>query len=113
METIQIVSSVVCLLLSCGNLGVLIYGFSKFLTKPRDTMEQKIAEIEIRLKEAELKLNKSNERYKEQDDTNEVLFSSLLALIEFEIQYLAMENKPINDDLKLAKNKLHSYLSKK
>lgn len=114
---IATVLPVLQLVLSFGNICILIYGGFKFLNKPHDTLEQKVNEHEVRIKDLERSLaggrNRVEERFNEQDATNEVLVSSVLALIEFEIQYCLTENKAPSKELEKARENLHSYLAKK
>lgn len=91
----------------------MIYGFGKFLAKPHDTLEERVAVLESKQRENERQSSKLGERCEEQDDTNEVLIRSTLALIEFEIQYCLTEKKPMSSDLEQAKADLHRYLAKK
>ena len=58
-------------------------------------------------------LKQGNDKFREQNETNEVLLNSTLALIEFEIQYCLTENKHISPELQKAKENLHTYLSKR
>ena len=94
METLQVVLTVLSLFISLCTVSTLVYGFGKFLTKPHDTLEQRVTVLEVKQKEIEREKDKLSDRCKEQDDTNEVLTRSTLALIEFEIQYCLTEKKP-------------------
>lgn len=80
---------------------------------PFKTLANKVEEHEVRLNKVESSLYLGNDRFREQENTNEVLLRSLLALIEFEITYLLQEGKPISKDLERAKDDLHSFLSKR
>ena len=80
---------------------------------PFKTLSSKVDEHEIRINKVESSLYHGNDRFREQENTNEVLLKSLLALIEFEIQYCITENKPISKDLERAKDDLHAFLSKR
>ena len=80
---------------------------------PFKKLSSKVDEHEIRINKIESSLYHGNDRFREQENTNEVLLKSLLALIEFEIQYCITENKPISKDLERAKEDLHAYLSKR
>lgn len=113
MEIVQIVLTFLSLIISLCTVGTMVYGFGKFLSKPHDTLEQRVAVLELKQKEAEDRYFKQKEKLKDQDTTNEVLIHSTLALIEFEIQYCLIEKKPMSKDLEKAKEDLHSYLAKK
>lgn len=109
----QATLTILQLILAAGNLVIMIYALSKFLAKPHDSLSQRVTVLEVKVNEHDLALKKGNDRFKEQDSANEVLLTSLLALIEFEIQYLLTEDKPISRDLEKAKDKLHAYLAKR
>jgi hypothetical protein len=67
----------------------------------------------VRLQRVEARLDRGDKNFEEQDETNRVVISSTLALIEFEIQYCLTEHKTPSKDLERAKEDLHSYLSKR
>lgn len=101
------------LVLSFGNICILLYGGFKFLNKPHNTLEQKVNEHEMRLKEIERLLYESKNRFQELGTTDEVLVSSVLALIEYQIQCCITENKAPSKELEKARENLHSYLAKR
>ncbi len=101
------------LFLSFGNVCIMFYAFKKFLSKPHDSLEQRVTILEVENKEIKERLTKGNDRFRDQDNTNEVLIHSVLALIEFEMQYCLSEKKPITDELQRAKENLHSYLARR
>lgn len=107
-------------ILSFMNICVLGYALFRFLNKPHDTLEERINAIDVKLKELEVKLKEidqslhlGNDRFREQEDTNEVLIRSVFALLEFEVHYCETEQKPITKNLEKAKDDLHDYLAKK
>ena len=108
------------LVLQFINLLVLIYGGYKFLNKPHDTLEKKHEELkkrvdahDVKIDEINKSLHEGNDRFREQDETNEVLIRSTFALLEFEVHYCETEHKPISRNLEKAKDDLHDYLAKK
>lgn len=108
------------LLLSFGNLCILGYALFKFLNKPHDTLEAKVIalEAEIIALKAELKeimnsLHSGNDRFRKQDDTNEMFISCMLAFIDFEIAYCHHTNYEHSEDLEKAKTILQHYLAKR
>ena len=113
MEVIQIILTILSLVISLCTVCTLIYGFGKFLAKPHDTLEQRVTVLEVKMKELERGKDKLDIRCKEQDDTNGVLIHSVMALIEFEIQYCLTEKKPMSKDLEKAREDLHNYLASK
>lgn len=80
---------------------------------PFKTLSDKVEGHEVRIGKIESSLFLGNDRFREQEATNEVLLRSILALVEFEIQYCYTEGKPISKDLEKAKDDLHSFLSKR
>lgn len=108
------------ILLSFGNICILCYAFIKFLNRPHDNLETKHNELvkrvdkhDLRLEEINKSLNQGNDHFREQDATNEVLIHSVLALIEFEIQYCLTEHKDMSKGLEKAKDDLNNYLARK
>lgn len=101
------------LILTFGNICVLAYALFKFLNKPHDTLEDRVNAHEVEIADIKKSLLQGNDRFREQDDTNEVLIRSVFALLEFEVHYCETEQKPITRNLERAKDELHDFLSKK
>ncbi len=101
------------LALTFGNICVLAYALVKFLNRPHDTLEERGNAHDVEIADIKKSLLQGNDRFREQDDTNEVLIHSVLALIEFEIAYCLTEHKEPSKDLERAKEDLHAYLSKR
>jgi len=99
------------LILSFGNLCILGYALFKFLNKPHNTLEAKVSALEADVAAIKISLVQGNNRFKDQDAVNKVIIHSLLALIEFEIQYCLTEHKDLSSSLEQAKNDLHNFLS--
>ena len=76
-------------------------------------MEKRVTVAETKIDEIERKLEKGNDHFKENDEAIQILLRSLISLIEFEIQYMTVENKPISEDLKKAKDNLNDFLARK
>lgn len=100
-------------ILAICNITIIGYGFYKFLGKPHDDIRDRVADCELEIKEIKRSLDKGEDRFTEQDDTNEVLIRSVFALLEFEVHYCETEQKPISKNLEKAKDDLHDYLAKK
>ena len=100
-------------ILAGANICVLGYAFAQFINKPRNSLEDRVNAHDVEIKEIKASLLQGNDRFRDQEDTNEVLIKSVLALIEFEISYCLTEHKTMSKDLERAKDELHSYLSKK
>jgi hypothetical protein len=110
---IQSVMSILQLILACGNLCMMAYALSTFLNRPHDTLEKRVTNLEVRMDEAEDSLKQGNDRFREINATFEIIITSLLALIEFEIQYCYTENKPVSVGLEKAKNNLNGFLARR
>ena len=105
MNTTTIMTGMQMILAFC-NICIIGYGFYKFLNTPRDSMEQRITALEVKVEN--LKSSQENDQ-----DTLKVLTRSTLALIEFEMQYCMTENKDMSDSLKAAKRDLEEFLSRR
>lgn len=101
------------MILTTANICVLAYAFVKFLSKPHNTLEDRLNAHDIEIREIKSSLLQGNDRFREQDDTNEIILHSVLALIEFEMQYCITEKKPVTEELAQAKKALNTYLSKR
>lgn len=113
MNNIQITLSIMQMVLAFGNISIMIYAFSKFLSKPHDTLEQRVHNLEVKLDEVLDSLKQGNDRFREQTTTNEVIINSVLALIEFEMQYCITEHKTMSSGLEDAKKDLNKFLSRR
>ena len=101
------------MILAFANICIIAYGFMRFLARPHNSLEERVSKLEKRLEDIEDSLTKDEEKLTKQIETNEVLQRSLLALIEFEIQYCTSEGKGISEELKKAREELHNYLARK
>ncbi len=101
------------MILTACNICIMGYVFIKFIGKPHDTLESRIAVLEVKQKEVEQSLHQGNDRFREQHDVNEVIIRSTLALIEFEMQYCLTEHKDLSPGLEKAKDDLNRFLSKR
>lgn len=109
----QLSLTVMQMILAFANICVIGYGFYKFLNKPHNNLESRVSALEVEMKDTKQSLHQGNDRFRDQEDTNEVLIHSVLALIEFEIQYCLIEHKEMSKDLEKAKEDLHHYLARK
>lgn len=112
MET-QAILPILQTILAMANIIIIGYGFFKFTQKPHNNLESRVATLELEHKEFKHSLLQGNDRFREQDEANQVILHSLLALIEFEIQYCLTEHKEMSKDLEKAKDDLHHFLSKR
>ena len=112
-EIVLLIVFIMQTLLTFGNVCIMLYTFKKFLDKPKNDIEERVAAVEAILKEHTYRLNKGSDKFKEQDETNQILICSTLALINFEIQRCLMEDKDVSQDLLDSRNNLQVYLSRK
>lgn len=110
---VQNLSEWMGLFLQFANIMIILWAFKNFLRKPQDTLEERVNAHEVEIKEIKQSLLQGNDRFRVQDDTNEVLIKSVLALVEFEMQYCLTEKKPMSNGLEKAKASLDDYLAKK
>lgn len=96
----------------CTLMGM-FYAFKKFLQKPHDTLEERIIALELKQKETDQKLLQGNDRFRKQDDTNEVFINCMLAFIDFELSYCSHTDYKYTEDLDKAKDTLRKHLAKK
>lgn len=74
------------ILLLC-NLGAMLYGFKKFLSRPHDTLEQRVNGLETRIQDVERAILKNSDELAEQKENIELLRECVEALIDFELAY--------------------------
>ena len=106
--------------LQIAQVVTILFAVYKFTRKPHDTLESRVATLELEVKEQKQSLLQGNDRFREQDDkfkqqekTNGIILHSVMALIQFEIQYCLTEHKEMSKGLEQAKEDLDNYLAKK
>ena len=86
--------------------------FKKFIDKPHETLENRITALEVKQQENEHKLHQGNDRFRAQDDTNEVFINCMLAFIDFELSYCTHTDYKFTEDLNKAKDVLRNHLAR-
>lgn len=81
--------------------------------EPFNLLKSRVDTHDVEISEIKQALKQGNDRFREQDKTNEVLIHSTLALIEFEIQYCLTEHKEMSKGLEKAKEDLNNFLARK
>lgn len=109
----QMFITMVQLTLNLGSLVIMLYALIRFLKKPQESIEERIKALEIEVDALKASLKQDDKRFEYQYDTNEIIINSLLALIEFEIQYCITEDKKPTKALEDAKEKLNAFLSRR
>ncbi len=110
---IQSILPVLQVILTFGNICVLGYALFRFLNRPHNTLEEKVNEHDIKLREIETSLLQGNDRFREQENTNEVMQTCMLALIDFELAYCIHTGYADTEDLVKAKDVLRKHLARK
>ena len=75
-------------------------------------MEERVNALEMKQKETEQKLYQGNDRFRKQDDTNEVFINCMLAFIDFELSYCSHTDYKYTEDLDKAKDTLRRHLAR-
>lgn len=101
------------LFLQAANVVIILYALKSFLVRPHDTLEKRVDAHDVEIKDNKSSLKQVNDRFREQDDANEVIIKSVLALIEFEVQYCLLEHKDMSAGLENARVDLNKYLAKR
>lgn len=115
---LTLVCTIIGLLVSIGNLIILLYTLTKFLSKPsRDKneaqdgritlLEKRADNLEKRADKVDDKLTNGNTHFKAIDEGNSVTQSAIIAIMD---ALLSGDNK---DELKKARNELNAYLTSK
>lgn len=99
--------------LAFANICIIGYGFYRFLNKPHSTLEARVNAHDVEIKEIKQSLHQGNDRFREQNDTNEVMQICMLALIDFELSYCSHMNYEHTEDLIKAKDVLRKHLASK
>ena len=113
MNNVQIVILAMSLFLNFSSVCAVCYGFYKFINKPRTTLESRVTEVEVKVKEIDASLKQGNDRFREQAETNELFISCMLSFINFEIAYCIHTGYEHDKDLIKAKETLEHYLAKR
>lgn len=92
------------LFLSFGNCCMMVAVFIRFLSAPHKNILDRVTDLEKKVKELE-------DDSSEQKKALQVIMHSVLALIEFEMQYCLTEHKDMSEGLKKAKDDLHGFLA--
>lgn len=106
-------------ILATCNIIILVYGGYKFINKPHDTLEAKhealvkrVDEHDLKFKEMEESLHQGNDKFRKQNELNEVFINCMLAFIDFELSYCAHTGYTDTEDMDNAKDTLRKYLAK-
>ena len=113
MSVLTVIIAVLQVITMSISLGVMFWGFRKFLSSPRRELELRVPELETEVKDLRRERDTNENKDKRIDDVLEVILRSTIALIEFEVQYCLTENKEPTQALEKAREGLNEYLSKR
>lgn len=99
--------------LAIGNICIMLYALKTFISKPHLSLEEKVNEHEVKIKDIEKSLLQGNDRFRDQEATNEVMQSCMLALIDFELSYCIHTSYEDTEDLTKARDVLRRHLARK
>lgn len=129
------IAQILGLFIQLCTIATLIYGFSKFLSKPTATLKGRVEVTEKELSElmdykdrvntlekemrtlvnrtnrVDERLENGNLRFKAQEESNRVTQSAILALIDKEIKDSVAEQKEVPQELTNARQDLYDYLT--
>lgn len=101
-------------ILNFANIIILAYAAYRFTRKPQDTLEQRVTALELKQREHDEALHHGNDKFRELKEASTLIITSLIALIEFEMDYCMHHgDENISDGLMEAKNELYHYLAHK
>ena len=107
-DNISAVITVMQLIISFGTICTLLYTFSKFVSKPTDTLKDRIDSLERWRNVVEQRLSKGSAHFDTLDDSARITQQSLLAIMDGLYPLIDGDNK---EELKKARNNLYEYLS--
>ena len=113
MSVLTVIIAILQVITMSISLGVMFWGFRKFLSSPRRELELRVTELEAEVKDLKREREINEIRFKKIDDVLEIILRSTIALIDFEIQYCLTENKEPTQALEKAREGLNEYLSKR
>lgn len=92
---------------------VFLWAFKTFLRKPTTTLEEKVLELEVTVKNVQASLLQGNDKFRDTDRAIEAMLRSIMALTEFEIEYCLTEHKQPSQALINAKENLNAFMAGK
>ena len=113
MSSASVLLPWVQLLVGLFTLGTMLFALGRFLNKPHMSLERRVAELEMKMKEQQESLLQGNDRFREQDEMNEMFIRCMLGFINFEVNYCLHTGYEHDEDLRKTKELLEQYLSKR
>lgn len=86
----------------------------KTVDAPHKLLEERVKVLEVKMEDHERSLQSGRDEFREQRETNEVMLTCMLALIDFELSYVSHTNYNEDiTDLVNAKDVLRKHLAHK
>lgn len=101
------------LILTALNIADKLANIKKNADAPIKELEARVTALEIEQKEFKQSLLQGNDRFRDNETTNEVMQSCMLALIDFELSYCIHTGYTDTEDLMRAKTELRQHLARK
>lgn len=101
------------LILTALNIADKLANIKKNADAPIKELESRVTALEIEQKEFKQSLLQGNDRFRDNETTNEVMQSCMLALIDFELSYCIHTGYKDTEDLMRAKTELRQHLARK
>ena len=101
------------LILTVLNVADKLANIKKNADAPIKELEARVTTLEIEQKEFKQSLLQGNDRFRDNETTNEVMQSCMLALIDFELSYCIHTGYTDTEDLMRAKTELRKHLASK
>lgn len=107
------VITVVSFFIGLGQLAVMCYALYRFLNKPHTTLEGRVTTLEVKVNEQEKSLHAGNDKFRAQDELNELFIRCMLGFISFETNYCLHTGYEHDEDLRKTKELLETCLAKR
>ena len=73
MEYVKTIIDIMQAFLIFCNVCIMLYVFKGFVSKPHNSLEQEVTEIKVKVKDIEDSLKQGNDKFREQNETNETM----------------------------------------
>lgn len=98
-------------MLAFFNICLMLYMFKNFLSRPQESLEKRVTNLEVKMSEHDDSLKQGNDRFRKQKKTNATFKTVMLAFVNFEIAYCQGTDYKHTEELMKAKAELERYLT--